>query len=278
MSILWLGEPSSDNTLVVGAKAANLSILNKTHRIPPGFIIPAKCFSSDEFSFLKKVISIEYKKLSSLCNSTSIQVAVRSSGLFEDSDSASFAGQHKTYLCIQGEEQLLDAIMKCGQSAMNQASDAYREHMSIELEEPALSVIVQQMIPSDVSGVVFTVNPISGNTDEIILNTSWGLGESIVNGSVTPDSYIVRKSNFDIILSEINEKNVMTVSTPNGPQEIDVPKSLQYLSSLTENQILQVANLANALETAMGMPIDAEYAYYHDDLFLLQCRPISTLQ
>ncbi|MBH51653.1 MAG: hypothetical protein CL785_00655 [Chloroflexi bacterium] len=277
MSIVWIGEPSSKNASLVGKKAANLSVLKYTHQIPAGFIIPATDFFNEEFTLLKESIITEYKKLSSYSYFPHWEVAVRSSGLVEDSDSASFAGQHKTFLCIRNQQQLIDAVMECRESSNGQLLDSYRKNMGIALEETKISVIVQEMIPAEVSGIVFSINPVTGNKDEILLNTSWGLGGSVVEGSVIPDSYTVHKKTLAIISREINEKSLMTISAEKGTQEINVPVTLQNKSSLTEIQIIEVGKLAIQLETMMETPIDAEYSFYNNNLYLLQCRPITTL-
>ena len=137
--------------------------------------------------------------------------------------------------------------------------------------------LVQLLIPADASGVVFSANPITGSRDESIINASWGLGESVVNGTVTPDTYIVRNSDVSIIESEISDKEVMTVPIDNGTTEVNVPEDKRSLPALNEHQIKQTIDLALSLQATMGWPVDVEWAFQESDLYLLQCRPITTL-
>jgi pyruvate,water dikinase len=140
-----------------------------------------------------------------------------------------------------------------------------------------MATLVQQLVPAEVSTVVFGANPITGNRGEIMINASWGLGESIVAGTVTPDTFVVRKSDMTILTSDISDKESMTVPISGGTQEVDVPIGWQGLPSITNEQAEEMARLAIELETKMGWPVDIECAYYQGHLYLLQCRPITTL-
>jgi pyruvate,water dikinase len=129
------------------------------------------------------------------------------------------------------------------------------------LERPQIAVIVQQLVASDVSAVVFSANPITGNRDEVRINASWGLGESIVGGTVTPDTFIVRKSDLAVTQRSIADKQYMTVSVPGGTREVDVPRFLRNTSSLKDEQVIEMAKLALTLESTMEYPVDVECAY-----------------
>ena len=131
---------------------------------------------------------------------------------------------------------------------------------------------------SDVSAVVFSANPVTGNRDEVLINASWGLGESIVGGTVTPDTFAVRKSDTQITQRMIADKELMTVSAPKGTHEVEVPRFLRNEASLNDEQVIEMAKLATTLETTMEHPVDIECAYASGDLYLLQCRPITTLK
>ena len=133
------------------------------------------------------------------------------------------------------------------------------------------------MIPADISGVAFSANPVSGQLSEIIINSSWGLGESIVGGTVTPDTFIIDKINWNITSSEIANKARMTVSSINGAEEVDVPQIMRDRSSMSDAQVMDVARLAGSLEKREANPVDIEWAFYNEVLYLLQCRPITTL-
>jgi pyruvate,water dikinase len=139
-------------------------------------------------------------------------------------------------------------------------------------------VLVQQLIPADVSAVVFSANPVTGNRAEVIINASWGLGESIVGGTVTPDTFVVRKSDLAITHRIIVDKQRMTVSVPGGTREVEVPGFLRKQSVLADEQIMEMARLAITLESTMEYAVDVECACAGGELYLLQCRPITTLR
>ncbi len=145
------------------------------------------------------------------------------------------------------------------------------------LERPQLAVLVQQLVAADVAAVAFSANPITGNRDEVMINASWGLGESIVGGTVTPDTFIVRKSDLAVTTQVIADKQQMTVAAPGGTREVDVPRFLRKAASLNEEQVVEIARLALTLEATMEHPVDVECAYAGGELYLLQCRPITTL-
>jgi len=133
------------------------------------------------------------------------------------------------------------------------------------------------LIPADVSAVVFSANPVTGSQDEVVINASWGLGESIVSGTVTPDTYVMRKADLTVVNRQIAEKRHMTVPTPGGTREVEVPRFLRTQPTLDDHQATEIAWLAVALETKLGWAVDIECAYHAGRLYLLQCRPITTL-
>ena len=132
-------------------------------------------------------------------------------------------------------------------------------------------------MPADVSAVVFGANPVTGNLDEVVINSSWGLGESVVNGTVTPDTYIVRKADLALVTRQIHEKLRMAGTVAGGTKEVDVPFPLRSQPAATDEQIEEMARLAIELELTMGWPVDMELAFHGGHLYLLQCRPITTL-
>ena len=140
-----------------------------------------------------------------------------------------------------------------------------------------MAVLVQQLVPSDVSAVVFSANPITGSRDEIMINANWGLGESIVGGTATPDMFIVHKEQMRIASREIARKTSMTVMTNGGTADAEVPAELQSKPSLTDDEIAEMAGLAISLEKMNGHAVDVECAIATNKLYLLQCRPITTL-
>lgn len=140
-----------------------------------------------------------------------------------------------------------------------------------------MAVVVQEMIPADIAGVAFSANPITGALDEVVINSSWGLGESVVSGTVTPDTYTVKKSGGQAVSSQIASKARMTVSKGEGAEEVDVPRIMREQPSMTDEQAREIALLTASLERTEGHPVDIEWAIFRDTLYLLQCRPITTL-
>ena len=279
MNLLWLGDPKSFDAGLVGGKAANLSRLARLggHRVPDGFSLPVTLTDEVHPLDLRDEIICAISDLMACHRLPEFIAAVRSSAVDEDGATASFAGQHDTYLNIAGAEAIHQAVIRCWESARSDHALDYRRQQGLSVEHPQIAVLVQQLVASDVSAVIFSANPITGNRDEIMINASWGLGESIVGGTVTPDMIIVRKSDFAVIQRIIADKQCMTVSAPGGTHEVEVPRFLRNTSSLNDEQAIEMAKLALTLETTMEHPVDVECAYAGSELYLLQCRPITTL-
>jgi phosphoenolpyruvate synthase/pyruvate phosphate dikinase len=279
MNLLWLGDPKSFDAGLVGGKAANLSRLARMyHRVPDGFSLPVTVMDEAHPLDLRDEITAAISGLMDCHSLPDFIAAVRSSAVDEDGATASFAGQHETYLNIVGADAIIEAITRCWESAYSQRALEYRRQQGLSVKHPQLAVLVQQLVASDVSAVVFSANPITGSRAEIMINASWGLGESIVGGTVTPDMFIVRKSNLAITSRTIADKQRMTVSAPGGTHEVDVPRFLRAQASLDDEQIVEMAKLALTLEATMEHAVDVECAYAEGELYLLQCRPITTLK
>jgi len=279
MNLLWLGDPKSFDSALVGGKAANLSRLARLHhRVPDGFCLPVTVMDETHPLDLRNDIIGAVSDLMACHSLPELVVAVRSSAADEDGAGASFAGQHETYLNIVGADAIIQAVTRCWESARSERALEYRRKQGLSVERLQLAVLVQQLVASDVSAVVFTANPITGSRDEVMINASWGLGESIVGGTVTPDTFVVRKSDLAVIQRVIADKQRMTVSAPGGTSEVDVPRFLRNESSLNNEQVVEMAKLAVTLEGTMEYPVDVECAYAGGELYLLQCRPITTLK
>jgi len=279
MNLLWLGDPKSFDPALVGGKAANLSRLARMyHRVPDGFSLPVTLMDEAHPLDLRDEITCAISDLMACHSLPDFIAAVRSSAVDEDGATASFAGQHETYLNIVGAEAIIQAVARCWESARSEHALDYRRQQGLSVERPQIAVLVQQLVASDVSSVVFSANPITGNRDEIMINASWGLGESIVGGTVTPDTFIVRKSDLAITNRLVADKQRMTISASGGTREVDVPRFLRNSTSLNDEQLIEMAKLALTLETTMGHPVDVECAYAGGELYLLQCRPITTLK
>jgi pyruvate,water dikinase len=279
MNLLWLGDPKSFDVSLVGGKAANLSRLARMyHRVPDGFSLPVTVMDQAHPFDLRDEITGAISELMACHNLPDFIAAVRSSAVDEDGATASFAGQHETYLNIVGADAILQAVTRCWESAHSERALEYRRQQGLSVKRPQLAVLVQQLVASDVSAVVFSANPITGSRAEIMINASWGFGESIVGGTVTPDTFIVRKSDLAITSRTIADKQHMTVSGPGGTRQVNVPRFLRAQSSMNDEQVVEMAKLALTLEATMERPVDIECAYARGKLYLLQCRPITTLR
>ena len=292
-AVLWLGDALCGDPALVGGKAANLSLLAESYAVPPGFAVTSEAldeaiksgFNVDATEAeghplpeaLYELICEAYRALSERCGLEQVSVAVRSSALDEDGASSSFAGQHATFLNVSGEEAVAAAIARCWRSAFSAPALYYRSRQGLDSGSIGMAALVQQLLPAEVSAVVFSANPVTGDRWEALINASWGLGESIVSGVVTPDTFVVSKAGMTIVDAEIGDKDVMTAPAAGGVGEADVPAELRGQPSITDEQAVELANLAVELEARMGWPVDIECAYYEGKLYLLQCRPITTL-
>lgn len=277
-TIHWLGEDSCHDDARVGGKAASLSRLAALHAVPHGFAIAAMPASGDvPFGDLAPAITAAYRALAERTGTGHPAVAVRSSALDEDGADASFAGQHDTYLNIRGADAVIDAVRRCVASASAAEALAYRQRRGIQSEDVRMAVLVQELVPADTAAVVFSANPISGSCDEMMINANWGLGESIVSGIATPDTFTVDKATLTVTWRGIASKDRMTVMTETGTAEAPVPGNLRERPSLTDDQVTAIARLALKLEQATGRAVDVECAIAREKLYLLQCRPITTL-
>jgi phosphoenolpyruvate synthase/pyruvate phosphate dikinase len=292
MEILWLGHADCHDVNRAGAKAAHLSRLAAAYRIPPGFCISAAAYAQwagcigDGHSALPtasiplalyNALASAYRDLAAMGGGVNLSVAVRSSAVDEDGATRSFAGQYETYLNIVGVDAVAEAVVQCWASVRTTRALAYRQEQGLSVAGVRLAVLVQQLIPADAAAVVFSANPVTGSRDEVVINAGWGLGESIVSGTVTPDTYVIRKSDLAVVCRDIAEKRRMTVLAPTGTHEVPVPRRHQRTPSMDDGQVIELARLSLALESTMGWPVDIECAYQGRELYLLQCRPITTL-
>lgn len=279
-AIAWLGQPEAHEASVVGGKAASLSRLAAGYDVPPGFALPAPTLRDAHVELVTGVVpeALANEIVAAYELLGGARVAVRSSALDEDGAVHSFAGLHETLLNVEGTDAVLGAVSRCYESGFTPRALAYRRDVGLPVDGIGLAVLVQAQILSDVSAVVFSVNPINGHTDEIVVNASYGLGESIVGGTTTPDTYILRKSDLEILSCTVGEKRLMTVPIPGGTREVETPALLRSERSLTDAQAVEMGMLARRLETEGGAPVDVECALAAGSLYLLQSRPITTLR
>lgn len=301
---------------LVGGKGANLGEMTKSgFTVPPGFIVTsAAYFHVLEINHLKpKIASLlekldihdihslnhvsqqiksliyhaaipsqlaldiikRYLKLGSGDNQT--LVAVRSSATAEDLPDASFAGQQETYLNVQGEANLIQNIRACWASLFEPRAIFYRHEKNFDHFKVGIAVPVQQMIQSRVSGIMFTVNPVTNNKNQIVIEAIWGLGEKIVQGAYTPDHYLVQKLSWKILQKQTQPQTKQLIWSKNKNRELKLSHSKKSQTKLTDEQIISLARLGHKIQQHYFFPQDIEWALTEKGFYLVQSRPITTL-
>lgn len=230
--------------------------------------------------YLQREIVEAYKELSKRTGVKDVYVAVRSSATAEDLPGASFAGQQETYLNVRGERELLESVRKCWSSLFTPRAIFYRTQKGFRHEKVLISVAVQKMVNSRASGVMFTIHPVTGDRDKIVIESVWGLGEAIVSGAVTPDHFEVDKNTFKILVKNIVKKEVEYIRDPKTGKTIhgQVPPDRQEAPSLADEEVIEFAKIAKRIEEHYGVPQDIEFAVDRDlpfpkNLFIVQSRP-----
>lgn len=218
-----------------------------------------------------------YKKLSGFAGLVDMPVAVRSSATAEDSADASFAGQQETFLNVIGESNVINRVRDCWASLFTPRSIFYRVKKKYNHFKVGVAVPVQKQIQSEVSGIMFTINPVNNNKNEIIIETIWGLGEYIVQGQVTPDQIILDKSNWNIISKNHVSQEIQLIKANQETKEVSVPKSKQNKNKITDEMAIKIAKIGQKLHNHYGKPQDIEFAIQHSQLYIVQTRPITTI-
>lgn len=208
--------------------------------------------------------------------SPSAGVAVRSSATTEDLPDLSFAGQQDTFLNVIGDEPLLKAVVDCWSSLWTARAIGYRSRNAIPHEQAALAVVVQQMVASEVSGVMFTVNPLTGLRSETVIDAAFGLGEALVSGQVEPDHFVVDALSGQIQQIRLGAKGTSTRPSANGGVE-SVQEESAGKQTLSEEQIRQLVTAGRQIQDAYSAPQDIEWAFAGGEMFILQARPITSL-
>ena len=306
--------PDEELALSAGGKGASLCRMYRAGlNVPEGFIVRAETFTKFMVGtglrdkILSMIEEIDFQKTSELIDkSKEIRdlivetempediaselkeyyaefnngpVAVRSSGTAEDLDDASFAGQQETYLFVIGEEDLIRFVKECWASLYNDRAIFYRREKGFKESDVSIAVVVQKMVNADKAGVLFTVNPVTKNPDEIMLEAAWGLGEAVVSGVVTPDNLWINKKTGEVTTEYISEKETMVIraSERGGSKEVEVPEELREAPVLTKEEQRALIDVANRIEAFYGKPEDVEWAIENGRLYMLQSRPITTL-
>ncbi|MDD5999178.1 MAG: PEP/pyruvate-binding domain-containing protein [Lachnospiraceae bacterium] len=204
------------------------------------------------------------------------RVAIRSSATAEDLEDASFAGQQETYLNVVGEEMLLKKIIECYASLWGKRAVSYRQNQGYGNIQVSLAIVIQQMIPSEKAGVLFTANPATGNPDEMLIDAAFGLGETVVSGLVTPDEYVCDR-NGCIIRKHIARKEIAIVYGDELTQTITLPEEQQTQEVLDDNERLALITVAKQIEQHYGHGCDIEWGIADGKVYILQARAITTL-
>ncbi|MGD2270336.1 MAG: PEP/pyruvate-binding domain-containing protein [Desulfobacterales bacterium] len=229
---------------------------------------------------VRKAIGNGYLGLCRKCSSEKVAVAVRSSATAEDLPNASFAGQQDTYLWVEGVEQVIHKVGKCWASLFTPRAISYRIKNDFPHEKVLISVGVQKMVNSKAAGVLFTLNPINGDPSKVVIEGSWGLGETVVSGSVNPDKFVVDK-----VMMEINERSISTKhieciydAVKGEVVNADVETDKQCHCCLADREIKNLVKTAKVIENHYGRPMDIEWAIdkdlpYPENMFIVQARP-----
>lgn len=318
--ITFLHQLPPDESSLFGGKATNLARLHHYgFPIPKGFVVPTRAFlafistckrnksfnriQSDQDNIEEIISSAEsfrktaskyeipqivseeiirgFNQLVTRQKEANTGYAVRSSATMEDTEHFSFAGQADSFLCVRDQTNVIEAVKRTWLSLYSPRALLYLQTKGIHVDQIHMGVIIQEMILGDVSGVMFTANVVTQNPNQLIIDSTWGLGESIVSGKVTPDSFIVQKVPLEIIEQRLGEKNLYSAPHPGNQPECTVfketPKNKRKIYSLKVNKVRELAQLGIQIEQKMGLPQDIEWTYKDGKFVILQTRPITTL-
>jgi phosphoenolpyruvate synthase/pyruvate phosphate dikinase len=299
----------------VGGKGASLGeLLRVGIRVPDGFVVTTAAFRSAVpsmdlgsrvagldpagdvsavcaelrarveaaplLSDVAEAVTAGYARLCAESGDERLPVAVRSSATSEDSAEASFAGLQDTYLWVRGADAVLQHVRRCWASLYSVESVTYRLRRGIPEDDLAMAVVVQRMVDSRSSGVLFTRSPLTGDRSVVSIDASWGLGSAVVSGDVTPDSFVVNKVTGEVARRTVATKTRWHQPDPGGSGvvETDVPQQLQDVPSLSDAEIAELVAVARRVEAHYGTPQDIEWAVSRSapagaNVFLLQSRP-----
>lgn len=307
-SVLDLAEIGAEMGDRVGGKAANLGeLISAGVRVPPGFCVTTEAYDdvcreldAHHDGLMERLVADatvdDGERLRSLLAAAEIPediaeaiahaydrlgadtpVAVRSSATAEDLPHASFAGQQDTYLNVLGHEAVLDAVRHCWGSLWTDRAIAYRAANGIDHRSVRLAVVVQRMVDAPASGVLFTANPLTGCLREAVVDANYGLGESVVSGTVNPDHFVVNTETGSVVSRHLGDKSVSVRAKPGGGTET-VALAGDDRTALSDEQVLTLARLGEEVERHYGAPQDIEWCLdTGGEPVLTQSRPITTL-
>jgi len=313
MAVRWLEDVRADDVGSVGGKGASLGELTDAGLpVPPGFVVTADTYrafieATNIDDDLFSAVDVDPEDSAALAEAESaardlimntplpeelreevlaayddmpgedVFVAVRSSATAEDLPDASFAGQQETYLNITRED-LLDRVKRCWASLFTQRAIYYRENQGFEHDVVDIAVVVQQMVDAEKSGVMFTSHPSTG-AETVIIESAWGLGEGVVSGTVSPDNYVVDRDSGEVTDVTVADKKTMFTKDPDTGEtvEIEVPDEKREERILSDDEIHRLVTLGERVEEHYDTPQDVEWAIVDDDIYMLQSRPITTI-
>jgi len=254
----------------ISQQLAALNVGNVEELQKVGERIRSKILSSEFPMELKEALGSGYENL---CGVLNAPVAVRSSATAEDLEDASFAGQQDTYLNVVGEEKVLECTKRCIASLFTDRAISYRTKKGFDHTEVGLSVGIQRMVNSDSSGVMFTIDPDSGNENVVVVDSSWGLGETVVGGKVVPDKFFVYKKNGLILGRRLGLKEIYAKYDSDGTTFVHTPAERQRKFSITDDQVKELVTIGRKIEAHYRKPMDIEWAIETGKIYVLQARP-----
>ncbi len=311
--VVFFDQPNAGLVSLVGGKGSNLIALTAAgFPVPPGFIITAEAYQlflegldwldaelttldyahpdhlRDQCARLRgrlKQVPLPAPVRDALATALdrfspagNDAFAVRSSSTFEDLAQAAFAGQHDTYLNIRGLDALAEHIRDCFISLWEDRAVLYRHHQGFSQREARMAVAVQRQIECTLAGVAFSLDPVSGRIDRLVIDANYGLGESVVAGECEVDHFELDKQTLQIVQQTIGHKERMIVATPGGVEEQPVPPERTDQPCLTDAQLQAIAKLLKRVEAHYGWPQDIEWGWQGETLYQFQSRPVTTIQ
>ena len=312
-NILWFKDISRKDTSKVGGKGCNLGeMFNTDIPVPPGFCVTVSAYKKfleankglqDKINKELEGLDIEdTKKLDSssakirkLITDAKIPediekdiiaayekvndfVAVRSSATAEDLADASFAGQQETFLNVKGKNDVVNKVRECLASLFTSRAIYYRENKGFEHSKVFISVVVQKMINSEKAGVMFTINPVTKNREEMVIEASYGLGEAVVAGMITPDSCFIDKKTLKPKNISIGTKKIIIYRDASGKNKERKPTATEAEAQvLTEKELKEIAKLGIVIEKHYKFPQDIEWAIEKNKVYITQTRPVTAL-
>jgi len=262
---------------IVGGKAINLArLINAAFPVPDGFVVTTHAFRRAERSTDTLPPDVADAIRAAYRNIGSPTVAVRSSATAEDLDDASMAGQYETYLDLQGTQAVLDAVVKCWASINSERVCAYLKEHDIPPENVAMAVVVQELVPAEKAGVLFTANPRTGSMNELLVEANWGLGETVVSGMVQPDTLVLDRATGAVKSFVISDKQVSI--EPGAHEARPLPQDKRHTGCLNSKEVLALWKLGLRVMDHFDSPQDIEWAIVGGQVYLLQTRSVTTLE